>query len=74
MGGSAAAEALVELDDVGGLLKAEVEHQLPGGAAGERDRDLDMVGNPGADLVRAEADAHPEWLLVEDKEASLNPI
>jgi hypothetical protein len=65
--GSATAKMLVEVDDLGGLLEAEIDGEIGSFAAIERDRFLDMVGDAGALLRRVEDDAHRERLLAENR-------
>ena len=57
---SAAAEALVEVDDLGALLKANYDVEIGPGAATQRDRFFDMVGDAGAFLIGLEGDADGE--------------
>src|SRR5215470_7815535 len=64
---SAAAEASVELDDLGALLKAEHDVEISPGAATQRDRFFDMVGDAGAFLIGLEGDADGERRFAEDR-------
>src|SRR5689334_20185344 len=54
---SASAEVFVEVDDLGALLKAEQDVEVGALAAVERDRFLNVVGDPGAFLGALEDDA-----------------
>src|SRR5258708_31466433 len=55
-----AAEMLVELDDLGTLLKPEYDAEFARGAAAERDDLLDMIGHPGSPRVRRDPDMNRE--------------
>src|SRR5215469_6092907 len=64
---SAAAEALVEVDDLGALLKADYDVEIGSRAASQRDRLFDMVGDAGAFLIGLEGDADGERRFAEDR-------
>src|SRR5215472_906274 len=63
----AAAKTLVEIDDLGALLKPEIEGQIGSLAAAERYRLLDVVGDAGALPRRVEDDAYRELPFAEDR-------
>src|ERR1700681_180355 len=63
---SAAAEMLVEVDDLGALLKSDEDVEIGPFSALERDRLLDVVADAGAFLGALESDADRKLLLAED--------
>ena len=64
---SAAAEVFVEVDDLGGLLKAEQNVEVGAFAAVEWDRFLDVVGDTGAFLGALENNTDRERPLTDDR-------
>src|SRR6202011_4695811 len=64
---SAAAEVFIEVDDLGGLLKAEQNVEVGAFAAVEWDRFLDVVGDTGAFLSALENNADRERPLTDDR-------
>src|SRR5690242_3822499 len=64
---SAAAEVLVEVHDLGALLKAEDDIEVGALATIERDGFLDVVGDAGAFLGALKSDAGREWSLAENR-------
>src|SRR5438067_9458863 len=64
---SAPAKAPVELDDLGGLLKADGDIEIARGPATERDRLLDVLGDPGALRPGRDRNLNRERALAHDR-------
>src|SRR3984893_6219222 len=61
------AKALVEVDHLGALLKADDDVEIGALTAAERDRFLDVIGDAGALSRSVEDDAYWKRLLAEDR-------
>src|SRR5215472_17657471 len=65
--GSAAAETLIEIDDLRALLEPDEDVEICSLLAAQRYRLLDMIGDAGALLRRVERDPYRERLLAKDR-------
>src|SRR3984893_12444236 len=61
------AKALVEVDHLGALLKADDDVEIRALAAAERDRFLDVIGDAGALSRSVEDDPYRKRLFAEDR-------